>query len=87
MMVEEADFCFIATAVYGDLNHPRVVTLRRFRDQVLRKSTGGRFFIRWYYQNGLEIARVMQGKNLMVKCCRILLDCFVRLINSLTNHS
>ena len=24
--------CFIATAVYGDCNHPKVITLRKFRD-------------------------------------------------------
>ena len=37
----QAGACFIATAVYGDYDHPQVVKLRAFRDQVLMKSLGG----------------------------------------------
>lgn len=44
MMAEEGVFCFFASGVYGDLNHPQVVTLRRFRDQELVKDWWVKFF-------------------------------------------
>ena len=40
--------CYVATACYGDVEHPDVVALRRFRDKVLVKSIGGRAFIGVY---------------------------------------
>lgn len=40
--------CFIATAATGD-GHPDVVQLRRFRDDILRKSRFGRVLIQVYY--------------------------------------
>jgi hypothetical protein len=47
----EADggFCFVATAVYGDYDHPYVKVLRAFRDGTLARSDTGRGFIAWYY--------------------------------------
>ncbi len=41
--------CYVATCVYGSYDCPEVWTLRRFRDNTLAKSTGGRAFIRAYY--------------------------------------
>lgn len=41
--------CYIATCVYGSYDCPEVWTLRRFRDETLRSSWYGRFFIRTYY--------------------------------------
>jgi len=46
----DGGFCFIATAVYGDYDHPYVVELRRFRDETLATFGAGRAFIRWYYE-------------------------------------
>ena len=40
--------CYIATACYGDAEHPDVVALRRFRDRTLRRSWLGRTFIGVY---------------------------------------
>ena len=40
--------CYIATAVYGSYEAPRVLTLRRFRDDTLRATSLGRWFIRTY---------------------------------------
>lgn len=42
--------CFVATAVMGDFDHPTVVTLREYRDQVLLKSGVGRGFVKLYYR-------------------------------------
>lgn len=41
--------CYIATMVYGSYDAPEVWVLRRFRDNTLQRSRGGRWFINWYY--------------------------------------
>ena len=46
------DLCFVATACFGDAQHPTVTTLRCFRDGVLFRYTLGRSFIAWYDHNG-----------------------------------
>ena len=53
--------CFVATAVYGDVNAPEVRTLRDFRDNVLAESGLGRAVIALYY-NGLgeRVAKFVQ---------------------------
>ena len=48
--------CFIATAVYGDYDHPQVLKLRHFRDSTLRKTLLGRCFISFYYSVGPHLA-------------------------------
>jgi hypothetical protein len=53
---ERGGFCFIATAVYGDYDHPQVRRFRQFRDGVLARSPAGRAFIRWYYRHGRSLA-------------------------------
>lgn len=74
MMAEEGDFCFIATAVYGDLNHPQVVNLRRFRDLVLAKSSQGRTFIRFYYRFGPTLANAISENNCLKEVVKNVLD-------------
>ncbi len=46
------DYCFIATSIYGDRDHPFVRVLRTFRDVALMSNAPGRQFVRWYYRNG-----------------------------------
>ncbi len=41
--------CFVATAVYGDVNAPQVQTLRDFRDNVLMENFLGRKLVNFYY--------------------------------------
>jgi len=43
--------CFVATAAYGTPWEPRLVSLRRFRDDWLLTNTPGRAFVGWYYAN------------------------------------
>lgn len=50
--VANGDYCFIATSVYGDRDHPFVRILRSFRDVALMSHAPGRRFVRWYYRNG-----------------------------------
>jgi peptidyl-prolyl cis-trans isomerase A (cyclophilin A) len=51
--------CFIATAAYGSYMDPHVITLRKFRDDVLMKSAAGREFVSFYYQYSPPIAAVI----------------------------
>ena len=46
---DESSLCFIATAVYGDVNAPEVKVLRDFRDSVLMESSLGRKAVDLYY--------------------------------------
>ena len=57
--------CFVATAIYGDPEHPDVVFLRAFRDIVLSQNQLGRKFIAWYWRLGPGLAqRVSESKIL-----------------------
>jgi len=70
----QAGACFIATAVYGDYDHPQVRKLRRFRDQVLLRSAPGRHFVRWYYRVGPGWAEWVHQKRLMRTIIKKCLD-------------
>ncbi len=55
--------CFVATAVYGDINHPQVCALRRIRDKVLRRNVLGRAFVNFYYSGvGKTVAELVKQK-------------------------
>ena len=41
--------CYIATMAYGSYDAPEVLVLRRFRDEILKKTFLGRVFIANYY--------------------------------------
>lgn len=43
------DGCYVATCVYGSYDCPQVWTLRRFRDDTLRRSFLGNLFVKCYY--------------------------------------
>jgi DNA-directed RNA polymerase subunit RPC12/RpoP len=63
--------CYIATAVYGSYDAPEVITLRRFRDEVLQKSICGRLFVNIYYCISPCLAEKLKGTkhlNYIVKC-------------------
>lgn len=65
-MGNDSDGCFIATAVYGDYDHPQVLKLRHFRDSTLRKSLLGRCFISFYYSVGPHLA-ILPSKSTKVR--------------------
>jgi hypothetical protein len=54
--------CYIATMAYGDYNHPQVMELRKFRDQVLSKSFLGRNFIKIYYRFSPLLVEKLKNK-------------------------
>lgn len=51
--------CFIATAAWGDYDHPMVVELRAFRDRVLENSAPGRALVQLYYATSPPLARIL----------------------------
>jgi hypothetical protein len=56
---ERGGYCFIATAAYGSAWHPLVGSLRRFRDQVLRRTELGRDLVAFYEQWSPAMAEVL----------------------------
>lgn len=51
--------CFVATATMGDYNHPVVIDLRKYRDEVLQQTVFGRLFIKFYYKFGPIPAKII----------------------------
>jgi hypothetical protein len=59
------DDCFIATAAYGSLMEPHVVTLRHFRDAYLIPHTLGRVFVKTYYATSPPIANFISKHEML----------------------
>jgi len=57
----DGGYCFVATATYGNYDHPFVKILRVFRDDTLAHSAWGRGFIEWYYDNSPALAGFIEG--------------------------
>jgi len=66
--------CYIATAIYGSYDAPEVLTLRQFRDNTLKKSKGGRLFIRTYYRLSPPIAEKLKNAKMLNRLVRKILD-------------
>jgi len=62
--------CFIATAALGDVHHPDVVALKKFRDEVLLPTTLGTVFVRTYYQISPPVARWIGQHSRMQRLTR-----------------
>jgi tetratricopeptide (TPR) repeat protein len=58
-----SDGCFIATAIYGDYDAPEVMELRKFRDNILKKSWFGRSLIKIYYSKSPALAEKAKNKK------------------------
>jgi hypothetical protein len=72
--------CYIATAVYGSYDAPEVLTLRRFRDEVLLKSPAGRKFVAFYYKHSPRYAEKLKDRRRVNRVVKFFLDRFVKLI-------
>lgn len=59
---DEGGFCFVATAAYGDYDHPAVVALRAFRDEVLVALPGGPDIVGTYYRLSPPLARWLDDR-------------------------
>jgi len=72
--------CFVATATYGDVDHPNVRFLRAWRDGYLAHTEGGRRFIDWYWRNGPKLAVWVTRYPVLKRCSRGGLNLLVALI-------
>jgi len=69
--------CFIATAVYGDNEHPKVELFRNFRDEKLKNYALGRAFIKFYYKYSPNFSKLVQKNYTLKKYCKSILDLIV----------
>lgn len=72
--------CYIATMAYGDYDHPQVIKLRRFRDDVLAKNILGRMFIKCYYAVSPKLVQLLKDKKQIHKLTRKILDKWIHII-------
>jgi len=63
--------CFIATAAFGSPFERHVVTLRRFRDEYLLKSSPGRTFVRLYYRYSPPLAAIIADSPVLRAIVRV----------------
>jgi hypothetical protein len=76
------DKCYIATAVYGSLDAPEVLTLRSFRDEALMKSPLGRTFVSVYYKHSPYFAEKLKDHRYINHCVKLVLDEIVELVEA-----
>lgn len=62
--------CFIATAVFGDADHPTVFAFRAFRDNCLAQNRFGRYFVRAYYHYSPPAAALIERRPYLKKPIR-----------------
>lgn len=71
---QKSEGCYIATMAYGSYNHPQVMILRWYRDNILKRELWGRLFIRIYYHISPKLVVVLKGHNVINKVIRFILD-------------
>ena len=69
--------CYIATMAYGSYDAPEVKVLRKFRDEVLKKTFIGRVFIANYYAFSPLLVKFVKKTGFAEKLIRRRLDRFV----------
>jgi hypothetical protein len=82
--------CYIATMVYGDYDHPQVIILRNFRDEILLKTIFGRLFVKTYYLISPRLVNILKGHSKTNKLIKQGLDKFINYLNrqkSIKNHN
>ncbi len=72
--------CFIATATYESADTYEVLLLRKFRDNVLKRSFGGRLLIFIYYSCSPYIAEIVENSRIIKLVARKFLDKLVKFI-------
>ncbi len=72
--------CYIATMAYGDYDHPQVMILRQFRDDVLNKSAYGKWFIKIYYHYSPKLVERLKNQRTVNIIIRKTLNQFIKLI-------
>lgn len=74
--------CFVASAAYGDPNHPDVMFLRWYRDQVLANSKAGRAFTATYWKVGPSLASAIEPYPRVRRAARSTISRLVRALQA-----
>jgi hypothetical protein len=77
--IDESSGCFIATACYGDSEHPDVLALRHWRDTSLSHTRAGRCFISLYYFIAPSIAQYIDGNTAATSFVRMAISPVVKM--------
>ena len=77
----EKSGCFIATATYDSYNSSEVLLLRKWRDNILLKSTSGKLFVNFYYTVSPYIAKTIKKSYFLKMVSKSLLNIFIKLFN------
>ena len=67
------DYCFLATAAFGDSDHPMVEVLRKFRDRFLVTWKGGQSLVNAYYSVGPTFSKYIEDHNWLAPLVRFML--------------
>ena len=78
---KKSEGCYIATMAYGNYDHPQVMFLRRYRDEVLLKSITGRLFVKFYYWLSPKLVKILKGHETINAFIRSILDKIVEKID------
>jgi hypothetical protein len=73
--------CYIATMAYGSYDHPQVMILRKFRDDILLNYFFGKLFVKLYYFTSPKFVILLRNQILLNKVIRKILDKFIEKIN------
>jgi hypothetical protein len=74
------DGCYIATMAYGSYEHPQVLELRQFRDEILQKTIAGRLFIKTYYFISPKLVELLKDKKNINNFIRKGLNQFIKIL-------
>lgn len=66
--------CYIATMAYGDHEHPQVIILRQFRDDILLNNSLGKMFVKLYYFISPRIVFFLKDNESINRFIRKILD-------------
>jgi|GEM_PF-3362310 len=72
--------CFVATACFDSPHQETVITLRRFREVLLKKSTFGRSMVKSYYRISPSLAETIRRYPVLQCPIKIILALLVRLL-------
>lgn len=72
--------CYIATMAYGSYEHPQVLELRKFRDEILAKNLVGRIFIKTYYFISPKLVMQLKNRRSINALIRKSLNQFIKII-------
>lgn len=73
--------CYIATMVYGDYDHPKVIILRNFRDNFLNHYKLGKSFIKFYYKYSPGWVRMLEDNGFINKSIKKTLNLLIKIFN------